>query len=160
MLPQLETIFELLLWNSFQCRRHFFMSSLSWNLRPFKADFTSGNSHNSLGAKSGVQGACSILVNESCVTNSLIQSALWAGTLSSHEIQSLGQSSGLFLRTAARNRFSIWLAVWSCEMNPMRTIPMTWKKVRSIVFICYLDKRDFSDRGDVGCFHCKLRHFH
>jgi hypothetical protein len=34
MLPLLETFFELLLWNSFQFRRHM-------NIRPFKADFVS-----------------------------------------------------------------------------------------------------------------------
>jgi hypothetical protein len=44
MLSLLETFFffffEIVLWNNFQCCRHFFlfwMSSVSWNLRPFKA---------------------------------------------------------------------------------------------------------------------------
>jgi len=54
MLPQLETFLEFLSWNNFQCRRHiFWMSSVSWNLRPFKADFILWNSHKSFGAKSG-----------------------------------------------------------------------------------------------------------
>jgi hypothetical protein len=50
----LETFLEFLLWNDFQCRRHiFWTSSVSWNLRPFKADFIFGNSQKSFGAKSG-----------------------------------------------------------------------------------------------------------
>jgi len=41
MLPLLETFLEFLLWNSFQWHRHIFcMSSVSWNLHPFKADFS------------------------------------------------------------------------------------------------------------------------
>jgi hypothetical protein len=37
MLPLLETFLELLIWNIFQCCRHvFWMSSVSWNLCPFK----------------------------------------------------------------------------------------------------------------------------
>jgi hypothetical protein len=40
MLPLLETLSELLLWNSFQCRRYIFgISSVSCTLTPFKADF-------------------------------------------------------------------------------------------------------------------------
>jgi hypothetical protein len=57
MLPLLEIFLQLLLWNSFQCNRHiFFMSSTSCNLRPYKADFSFGNSQKSLGAKSWKQG--------------------------------------------------------------------------------------------------------
>jgi hypothetical protein len=38
------------------------MSSISWNICPFKADFIFGNSQKSLGAKSGEQGGCYISV--------------------------------------------------------------------------------------------------
>jgi len=54
MLPLLETFLELFLWNSFQCRRHiFWMPSVFWNLRPFKANFILGNGLKSFGVKSG-----------------------------------------------------------------------------------------------------------
>jgi hypothetical protein len=44
MQPLLEISLELLLWNICQCSLHsFLMSSISWNLRPFKADFIFGN---------------------------------------------------------------------------------------------------------------------
>jgi hypothetical protein len=52
MLPLLETFLELLLWNSLQCCHHIFCLPLSWNLRPFKGDFTVENRQKSFGAKS------------------------------------------------------------------------------------------------------------
>jgi len=54
MLPQLENLSELLLGNSFQYHRHiFWMSSVTWNLRPFQAGFIFRNSQKSFGAKYG-----------------------------------------------------------------------------------------------------------
>jgi len=45
MLSLLETLLELLLWKSFQYHHHIFqMSSVSWNLRSFKAYFIFWNS--------------------------------------------------------------------------------------------------------------------
>jgi hypothetical protein len=108
MLPLLETFWELLLWYSFQCRCHTSgIPSKSWNLRPFRADFISGKSQKSLGAKWGEQGGCYISVIDFWARNCLTESALWAGALSWWRIQSLDQSSGLYLPTASRNRFSI-----------------------------------------------------
>jgi hypothetical protein len=46
MLPQLETFFELQLWNDFQCCR-LFSVSLFWNIRLFETDFSFGNSQKS-----------------------------------------------------------------------------------------------------------------
>jgi hypothetical protein len=62
MLSLLETFLERLLWNSFQCHHFFWMSSFSGNLRPFDADFISGNSQKYLGANSGEWDGRSILV--------------------------------------------------------------------------------------------------
>jgi hypothetical protein len=61
----------------------FFYVFNTLKFHPFKADFIFGNSHKSFGARSGEQGGCSIPVTD------------------------LGQSSGLSLSTASRNRFSI-----------------------------------------------------
>jgi hypothetical protein len=71
------------------------MSSISLNLRPFKADFISGNSE-PFGAETGeymvgVPFQKSISGPQNCLT----ESALCDGTLSWWRIQSLGQSSGL-----------------------------------------------------------------
>jgi hypothetical protein len=63
-LPLLETFVELLLWNSFQYRRHKFLC-------PFKAEFIFGNSQKSFGEKSGEQGGCSISVINFWATNCL-----------------------------------------------------------------------------------------
>jgi len=47
-LPLLETLLELLLWNSFKCHCHiFWMSSISWNLHPFNADIIFENNQKS-----------------------------------------------------------------------------------------------------------------
>jgi len=52
---------ELLLWNSFWCCHHIsWMSSISWNLNPCKADFIFGNSQKSFRVKSGEWSGCSI----------------------------------------------------------------------------------------------------
>jgi hypothetical protein len=54
MLPLLETFLELCDATDFSAVVTFFwMSSVSWNLRPFKADFVLGNSQKSYGAKTG-----------------------------------------------------------------------------------------------------------
>jgi hypothetical protein len=85
---------ELLLGNSFQCRRHIFLtSSLSSNIRHFKADFTFGNSQKSFGAKSGEQGGCSISVIDFSARELLVS---WSIVMVKNPI--MGQSSGLFLR--------------------------------------------------------------
>jgi hypothetical protein len=88
MLPLVETLLELLLWNSFQCCFHIFFRPLqiSSNLHPFKAVFIFGNSQ-SFWVKSGKKGGCSISVID-----------FWA---------KLGQSSVLFLCISANNCFNI-----------------------------------------------------
>jgi hypothetical protein len=64
-------------------------------------------SQKSFGAKSGEQDGCSISVVSFWATNCLNESNLWAGALSWWRIQWLGLSSGLFLRIALHNSFSI-----------------------------------------------------
>jgi hypothetical protein len=98
MLPLLETFLQLLLWNRFQCRRQIFswMSSVSWNLRPFKVDFIFENSLKSFGVKTVEHGRCSISVIGFRAINCSTESASWAVALSWCRIQSLGQRSGLF----------------------------------------------------------------
>jgi len=104
MLPLIETFLDLLMWNSFQWRRHiFWISSISWNIQPFKTAFIFGNSQKSFGAKSGEQGGCSISVIDFWARNCFTESALWAGILSWWRIQSLDQSPSLFLRVASHN---------------------------------------------------------
>jgi hypothetical protein len=68
-------ILELLLWNSFQCRRFFFLFDVFniWNIRPSKADFTSGNSQKSLGTKPAELGGCSISVVDFGARNCLTE---------------------------------------------------------------------------------------
>jgi hypothetical protein len=59
-------------------------SSVTRNLRPFKADFIFGNSKKSFGAESGEQGGCSISEVDSCAKNCelehchVAESNLWA----------------------------------------------------------------------------------
>jgi hypothetical protein len=98
MLSLLETFLELLLWNIFQCHHFFFLliSSVSWNLHSFKEDFIFVNSQKSFGAKSGVQGGCSISVIDFWSRNCLTESALWTGALLRQRIQSLCQNLGIF----------------------------------------------------------------
>jgi len=91
MLPLLETFLEILMWNTFQCRRH-----ISWNYSPFKPDFISVNSQKSAGDKSGEQCGCSISVIDFWARNYLTESALWAGELSWWRIQTFGHNSGPF----------------------------------------------------------------
>jgi hypothetical protein len=79
MLPLLETFLGLLLWNNFQCRRHiFWLSSVSSDLRPFKADFIFGDSQKSFRVKYGERGRCSISVIDFCARNCFTESKLFA----------------------------------------------------------------------------------
>jgi len=73
----------------------FRMSSISWNLGPFKADFIFGNSQKLFKSKSGDQSGYSISVTDFWVRNCSTESILWAGALSWWRIQLLGQTSGL-----------------------------------------------------------------
>jgi hypothetical protein len=107
MLPLLETFLELLLWNSFQFRRHIsYMSSASQNFRPFKVDFV-WKQPEVIRRQVRVIGWVFISVIDFLVRNRLTESSLGAGALSWWRIQSLCQSSGNFLRTASRNCFHI-----------------------------------------------------
>jgi len=107
ILPLLEIFLELLLWNSLHCCCHiFFLCPVSWNLPPFKADFIFGNIQKSFGAKSGEEGGFSFSVTDFWTRNCLTESTLWAEGVSLWRVQSMGQSSGLFLLTASHNRFS------------------------------------------------------
>jgi len=103
MLPPFKTFLEHLLWNSFQCSRHisFSLSSISWNLRPFKADFTFWNSHKLFGIKSGEQGGWSITVINFWTTNRITDSTLWAGALSLVENPIVGKIFMTFLCIAS-----------------------------------------------------------
>jgi hypothetical protein len=65
----------------------FWMSSVSWGLRHFKAYFISGRSQKSCGAKSREYSVCSISVIDFCARNCLTESALWTGALSWWRIQ-------------------------------------------------------------------------
>jgi hypothetical protein len=108
MLPLLETFLELQLLNSFQGRRHIYWTALiSCNFHAFKTNFIFGNSQKLFGAKAGGWVVCSISVIEFWARNCLTENALCAGALSWWRIQSLVQSSGLFLRRASRNSFHI-----------------------------------------------------
>jgi hypothetical protein len=98
----LETFLELVLWNRFQwCHHIFWMSSASWNLRPFKAHFIFVNSGKSFRAKWGEQRGCSISIIDFWARNSSAGASSW------WRIETLGQSSGLFLWTSACNHFNI-----------------------------------------------------
>jgi len=55
MLPLLETFLDVLLWISFQCRRHIFLD-VPEVFVPFKLDFISGNRRKSFGVITGEQG--------------------------------------------------------------------------------------------------------
>jgi len=101
MLPFLE----LLLQKSFQCHHHFWMSSISWNLRPFKIDFISGNSQKSFRANQG-KGHVFYFSNW-FLGQKLVESALWTGAMSWWRKHSLGKSSGLLLCTASCSHFNI-----------------------------------------------------
>jgi len=91
----------------------FWMSLIPWNFLPCNADFIFEKSHKSSGSKSGERGGgCSISVIDFWARNCLTESALWAGALSWWRIQSLGQISGLFLRTASRNILGWYLNVY------------------------------------------------
>jgi hypothetical protein len=102
--PQVQIFLENLLWNIFQ-----------WlcNILEYSEIFVTlwqlifGNSQKSFGTKSEDYGVCFISVIDFLVRNCLTESALWAGALSWWRIQSMGQSSGLFLRIASRNHYSI-----------------------------------------------------
>jgi len=74
---------ELLLWKSFQLCRHIFqMSSISWNLRLFMANFIFRNNQKSFGAKSRERDGFSISVMDFWARNYLTDCALSAGALS------------------------------------------------------------------------------
>jgi len=72
------------------------MSSVSWNLRPFKAYFIFGNNQKSFGAKSGEQGGCSFSVIDFWDWSFLIESSLWDGALSWWIIQYLTKFQASF----------------------------------------------------------------
>jgi len=110
MLSLLEIFLELLLWNSFQCRRHIisfcclqcseifvrirqtlFLETARSNLEPNKGNSVRVHfSNRFLGKKQ--------LDKERLVSCSIV--TVW-------RIQLLRQSSGIFLRTASRNSFNI-----------------------------------------------------
>jgi hypothetical protein len=82
MLSLLETFLEILLWNSFQCRRHifFFMSSVSWNLRRSKIrgrGWVFHFSNKSLGQKL-LDRVCTVRWSIAMVENTNIQVFLYA----------------------------------------------------------------------------------
>jgi hypothetical protein len=77
------------------------MSSISWNICLFKADFIFGNRKKSFGAISGEHYGHSISVIHFWARNCLKESALWDGALSWWRVQLLGQSSGLFQSRAS-----------------------------------------------------------
>jgi hypothetical protein len=98
MLPLLETFLEILFWNSFQCRRHIVSGVFKYpEIFVHLRQTIFGRSQKSFRVKSW----------DFWVRNCLTESALWAGALSWRRIQSLGQSSGLSLRTVSRNSFNI-----------------------------------------------------
>jgi len=115
MLPLLEAFLELLLWKSLQCCHHiFWMSSLSWNIHPFKADFHFGNRQKLFGPKSMEYGGCPVSVINFWARNCLTENALWAGALLWWIIQFLSQSSGLFLHTASCNHYFHIISLVGC----------------------------------------------
>jgi hypothetical protein len=106
MLPLLETFLELLLLNIFQCREillnvfNILKSSSLWGRLYFWKQ---------PGAiRSQIRGTGWVFpFSNRFLGQKLLDSALWAGAVSWWRIQSLGQSSGLFIRTASRNCYSI-----------------------------------------------------
>jgi hypothetical protein len=83
------------------------MPSVSRNLRPFKAHLIYGKSQKPFEVKSGEYDGCSVSVIDFWAEYFFTESAFWVEALSWWRIQLLDQSSGLFLRTVSRNRFSI-----------------------------------------------------
>jgi len=81
---------------------YIWMSSVTWNLRPFKSDFIFGNSHESVRVKSGEEGGVPFSVINFWTRNCLTKSALWGGVLLWWRVQSSDQSSCHFIRTASR----------------------------------------------------------
>jgi hypothetical protein len=166
MLPLLEIFFELLLWNSFQCRRHiFWMSSVSWNLHSFKAGFIFRNSQKSFGVKSGQESGCYISVIEFWVRNFLKESTLWGGDWYDGESNRwVGQSSGLFLHAQLHITASVfphnklsWHFVLLELIEPEQYFLIP-NKMMSIVFICHFQVRVFLSRR-VGGLHWKIYRF-
>jgi hypothetical protein len=96
MLPLLETSLELLLWNSFKCCHFFWMSLISWNLHPFKADFVFGNSQKSSRAKTRVIGCVFHFSNQFFGQKLLDREHLVSQSIVMVENILLGQSLRLF----------------------------------------------------------------
>jgi hypothetical protein len=113
------------------------MSSVSWNLHPFKADFIFGNSQKSFRAKSGEEGGCSILVIDFWARNCLTESTFFYALL--HVTALIFPHNRLGWLFGLEEQFKVIL-----------------KNMMSIVFICDLDMWVFLGCGNVGCLHCKL----
>jgi hypothetical protein len=141
ILPLLETFVELLLCNCFQCHYHFFwVSSVSWSLCPFKADFIFGNSQKSFKAKSGEQYEYSISVIDfwarNCLTVPCVlehchggESTCWA------KVQAFSTNV-----IASLSKFS-YIVVWYCGWLLLSSSSMfLWPALNCL---CHLKTLDF-----------------
>jgi hypothetical protein len=117
MLPLLEIFLEYLLWNIFQCYRHFLLC-LHYPKLFVPLRQTLWKQPQVIRIK--IRGIGHVF---HCRNRFLGQKLLdRAGAFSWWGIQLLGQSSGLFIRRASHNRFIIstykaWFTVWPCGMN-------------------------------------------
>jgi hypothetical protein len=148
MLPLLETFLEYLLWTSSQCRRHiFWVSSISWKPRPFKADYFFWKHPEVIRSKIRV-----IMCVLHFGNRFLGQKLLDRERLVSYNIVMVENSIvGTNFRPFSTHSFMwpflyfhiISLVDWPCGMNEKWKIPLISKKVMRNIFIWDFDIRAF-----------------